>query len=74
MVSGAAFDQIAENMVDMETFAHMRASDHFGIPLIALRGISDGAEDLQHYGSWADALPALDRHLAAAVDLVIKQV
>ncbi len=74
VVSGAAFDQIAENMVDMETFAHMRASDHFGIPLIALRGISDGAEDLQHYGSWADALPALDRHLAAAVDLVIKQV
>jgi adenosylhomocysteine nucleosidase len=74
VVSGGGYDAIAEDMVDMETFAHMRACDRFGIPLIALRGISDGAEELQHYGSWADALPALDRHLAYAVDLVLAQV
>jgi adenosylhomocysteine nucleosidase len=74
VVSGGGYDDIAEDMVDMETFAHMRACDRFGIPLIALRGISDGAEELQHYGSWADALPALDRHLAHAVDLVLAQV
>ena len=74
VVSGSAYDTIAEDMVDMETFAHMRACDHFSIPLIALRGISDGAEDLQHYGSWADALPALDKHLAIAVDLILRQV
>jgi adenosylhomocysteine nucleosidase len=73
VVSGKGYDAIAEDMVDMETFAHMRACDHFGIPLIAIRGISDGAEELQHYGSWADALPALDEHLAIAVDLVLAQ-
>ncbi len=74
VVSGAAYDTIAEDMVDMETFAHMRACNFFNIPLIALRGISDGAEELQHYGSWAEALPALDNHLANAVDLVLAQV
>jgi adenosylhomocysteine nucleosidase len=74
VVSGAAYTTIVEDMVDMETFAHMRACDRFGIPLIALRGISDGGEELQHYGSWADALPALDKHLANAVDLVLGQV
>jgi adenosylhomocysteine nucleosidase len=74
VVSGAGYDGIAEDMVDMETFAHMRACDHFGIPLIAFRGISDGAEELQHFASWADALPALDAHLAHAVDLMLGQV
>ncbi|MCU0832293.1 MAG: 5'-methylthioadenosine/S-adenosylhomocysteine nucleosidase [Rhizobiaceae bacterium] len=73
VVSGAAYDAIAEDMVDMETFAHLRAAMHFDVPLIALRGISDGAEELQHYGSWADALPALDAHLAAAVDRLLAQ-
>jgi adenosylhomocysteine nucleosidase len=74
VISGSGYDAIAEDMVDMETFAHMRACDYFSIPLIALRGISDGAEELQHYGSWADALPALDEHLANAVDLVLAQI
>jgi adenosylhomocysteine nucleosidase len=74
VVSGEGYNAIAEDMVDMETFAHMRACDHFGLPLIALRGISDGAEELQHYGSWADALPALDQHLANAVDLVLAKI
>ena len=74
VVSGADYATIAEDMVDMETFAHMRACDHFGVKLIALRGISDGAEELQHYGSWADALPALDRHLAETVDMLLNQL
>ena len=74
VVSGTGYEAISEDMVDMETFAHMRACDHFSIPLIALRGISDGAEELQHFGSWADALPALDQHLASAVDLVLGQL
>lgn len=73
VVSGTAYDAIAEHMVDMETFAHMRACDHFGVPLIAFRGISDGAEELQHYESWADALPALDQNLVRAVDLLLEQ-
>ena len=74
VVSGAAYEAISEDMVDMETFAHMRSCNYFNVPLVALRGISDGAEELQHYGSWADALPALDKHLANAVDLILAQV
>lgn len=74
VVSGAAYDAIAEDMVDMETFAHFRACNVFNVPLVALRGISDGAEDLQTYANWADALPALDQHLATAVDLLLGQI
>jgi adenosylhomocysteine nucleosidase len=73
VVSGAAYDLIAEDMVDMETYAHLRAAMQFGVPLAGLRGISDGAEDLQHYGSWADALPALDAHLAEAAGMLLAQ-
>jgi adenosylhomocysteine nucleosidase len=74
VVSGAAYDRIDEDMVDMETYAHLRAAMRFGVPLIALRGISDGAEELRHFGSWADALPALDAHLAEAVEKVLAQI
>ena len=52
----------------METYAVLRACESFGVPLVGLRGISDGAEDLHHYDGWAALLPALDAHLAAAVD------
>ncbi|MTH78739.1 5'-methylthioadenosine/S-adenosylhomocysteine nucleosidase [Paracoccus aestuariivivens] len=68
IVSGAAYDQIAEDMVDMETFAHLRAAQRFGIPLIGLRGISDGAEELQHLSDWTQYLHVIDERLAAAVD------
>ena len=71
IVSGAGYAAIAEDMVDMETFAHLRACQHFGISLVALRGISDGADELRHYRDWADALPALDAHLAMAVDALM---
>lgn len=68
IVSGAAYDAIAEDMVDMETFAHLRAAQRFGIPLIGLRGISDGAEDLRHLADWTQYLHVIDERLAAAVD------
>lgn len=68
IVSGAAYDAIDADMVDMETYAVLRACERFGVPLVGLRGISDGAEDLHHYDGWAALLPALDGHLAAAVD------
>jgi len=67
IVSGAAYDSIEADMVDMETFAVWRACQVFGVPLIELRGISDGAEDLRHYRDWADCLPVIDRKLAEAV-------
>lgn len=74
IVSGTAYDLIAEDMVDMETFAHLRAAERFGIPLIGLRGISDGAEELQHLGDWTQYLHVIDERLAAAVDALREMV
>ena len=68
IVSGEAYTAIAAEMVDMETFAILRACQHFGIPLIALRGISDGAADLKHVGDWTEYLHVVDEKLAIAVD------
>jgi len=68
IVTGAAYDAIDADMVDMETHAVLRACEHFGVPLVGFRGISDGAADLRHYHDWTALLPALDGHLAAAVD------
>ncbi len=68
IVSGAAYDGIAAEMVDMETWAVLRACQRFGVPLIGLRGISDGASDLRHLRDWTDYLHVVDERLAAAVD------
>lgn len=70
VVSGAAYDGIDADMVDMETFAVLRACQKFGIPLIALRGISDGADELAHVGDWTQYLHVIDEKLAEAVDLI----
>lgn len=70
VVSGAAYDGIAEDMVDMETYAILRACQGFGIPLVALRGISDGNAELHHIDDWTQYLHIIDEKLAAAVDLV----
>lgn len=67
IVSGAAYDGIDAEMVDMETYAIVRACMTFGVPLIALRGISDGAADLQHVGDWTEYLHVIDEKLADAV-------
>ena len=68
IISGAAYDAIAEDMVDMETFACLRACQLFAVPLIALRGISDGAAELGHVGDWTEYLHIIDEKLAAAVE------
>ena len=70
VVSGAAYADIAEDMVDMESFAVQRACQQFGLPLVALRGISDGAEELAHIGDWTRYLDVIDGRLADAVDLL----
>lgn len=68
IVSGQAYAAIDADMVDMETFALLRACQHFEVPLIGLRGISDGARDLHHYDDWTELLGHLDEELAMIVD------
>lgn len=70
IVSGAAYDGIEADMVDMETFAVLRACHRFDVPLVALRGISDGAAELRHVGDWTEYLHVIDEKLAAAVGLL----
>ncbi len=68
IVSGQAYGTIAADMVDMETYSVVRACAGFGVPVIGLRGISDGAEDLHHIDDWTAYLHVIDERLAAAVD------
>ncbi|WP_027160979.1 5'-methylthioadenosine/S-adenosylhomocysteine nucleosidase [Mesorhizobium sp. WSM1293] len=67
IITGAAYDVVNADMVDMETFACLRACQLFDIPLIGLRGISDGAADLRHVGDWTEYLEVIDEKLAEAV-------
>ncbi|TJW57044.1 MAG: 5'-methylthioadenosine/S-adenosylhomocysteine nucleosidase, partial [Mesorhizobium sp.] len=67
IISGSAYDAITEDMVDMETFACLRACQLFGVPLVGLRGISDGAADLRHVDDWKEYLHVIDKKLADAV-------
>ncbi|MFD1883128.1 5'-methylthioadenosine/S-adenosylhomocysteine nucleosidase [Paracoccus pacificus] len=69
IVSGpAAYARIAEDMVDMESWAVLRACQHFRLPMIGLRGISDGAAELSHIGDWTQYLHHIDQRLAATLD------
>lgn len=74
IVSGSAYDLVDADMVDMETYAHLRACQLFGIPLIGLRGISDGADDLNHIDDWTEYLHIIDVNLSKAVDLVMEAI
>ena len=71
IVSGSAYDAIDADMVDMETFALLRSCNRFGLPLIGLRGISDGKEELKHVGNWTEYLHVIDEKLAVAVDRLL---
>lgn len=68
VVSGQAYDNILEHMVDMETYAVLRSCQRFGLPLIALRGISDGDRELGALADWTQYLGIIDVKLAEAVD------
>lgn len=70
VVSGAAYDGVDADMVDMETFAVLRACQSFGLPLMALRGISDGAAELGELADWTRYLDVIDTKLALAVDAI----
>ena len=68
IVSGSAYDLVAADMVDMETFAVLRCCQVFGLPLIGLRGISDGKAELKHVDNWTEYLHVIDETLAGVVD------
>ncbi|MFZ1814677.1 MAG: 5'-methylthioadenosine/S-adenosylhomocysteine nucleosidase [Rhizobiaceae bacterium] len=68
IVSGAAYGAIGADMVDMETYAVKRACMVHDVPLVGLRGISDGAKELAHVDDWTQYLHVVDERLAAAVD------
>ena len=72
IVSGSAYDTIDADMVDMETYAVLRACMQFDVPLIGLRGISDGAADLHHVDDWTEFLHVIDEKLANAVDRLME--
>ncbi|MEM5502137.1 5'-methylthioadenosine/S-adenosylhomocysteine nucleosidase [Ahrensia kielensis] len=74
IVSGADYDEIDADMVDMETFAILRACMAFDVPMIGLRGISDGNEALSKLSDWTQYLHVVDQNLAHAVDLLEAQV
>ena len=71
VVSGAAYGAIDAEMVDMETWALVRAAQAFGVPLIALRGVSDGRAELKALEDWTSTLHHVDENLAAALDALI---
>ena len=73
IVSGAAYAAIDSDMVDMETFSIARACMRHKLPLIGLRGISDGAAELTHIGDWTAYLHIIDAKLALVVDQLLDQ-
>ena len=70
IVTGPAYDAITQDMVDMETFAVQRACMQAGVPLIALRGISDGTSDLTDLHDWTEYLHVIDEKLAGAITIL----
>lgn len=70
IVSGDAYDLIDADMVDMESYAVCRVCQKAGVPMIGLRGISDGAAPLDGLMDWTRYLHVVDERLADAVDLL----
>lgn len=68
IISGKAYDAIAADMVDMETYAVFRAAERLKLPVIGLRGISDGRSDLTGLHDWLEFLHILDEKLATTLD------
>ncbi len=74
IISGRAYDAIDADMVDMETYAVVRAAAPLGVPVIGLRGISDGRADLTGLNDWLEFLHVLDEKLALVIDAMHEHV
>ncbi|KCV82547.1 5'-methylthioadenosine/S-adenosylhomocysteine nucleosidase [Actibacterium atlanticum] len=70
IISGAMYQDIDADLVDMETFAILRACHQFDLPLIALRGVSDGDAELSDVTDWTEYLHIIDEKLAAIIDQI----
>lgn len=70
VVSGDHWNRVSADMVDMETYAVARAARTFGVPLVGLRGVSDGPGELAGAHDWHKLLGYLDGELAKVVDLL----
>jgi adenosylhomocysteine nucleosidase len=74
IVSGAVYDAVESDMVDMETYSVLRAARRFRLPMIGLRGISDGRSELTGFHDWAEYLHVIDEKLSANLDRFGKSV
>ncbi|CAN5266972.1 5'-methylthioadenosine/S-adenosylhomocysteine nucleosidase [soil metagenome] len=74
IISGAGYHAIEADMVDMESYAVLRAARRFGVPTIGLRGISDGQTELTGLHDWTEYLHVIDERLAAAVETFRRHV
>lgn len=70
IVSGAAYEAIDADMVDMETYAILRVCLVYNLPLIGIRGVSDGQNELMKLMDWTASLDVIDNKLALAVDII----
>lgn len=59
---------IPAEMVDMETWAIVRACMRFETQVIGVRGISDGHAPVKGITCWTDYLHVIDEKLATVVD------
>jgi adenosylhomocysteine nucleosidase len=59
-----SFKDIPEDCVDMETYSIARIGYDFKIPVIGLRGISDGKENVIGIKSWENYLSFIDEKIS----------
>jgi adenosylhomocysteine nucleosidase len=74
IVTGRGYDAVDADMVDMESFAVYRAARRFDVPMIGLRGISDGRSELGGLHDWMEYLHEIDQKLAGAIAAFADQV
>jgi adenosylhomocysteine nucleosidase len=74
VIVGDEFSEQTADMVDMESFAVKRVCQAFDIPMIVVRGISDGKEELQKFDDWTELLPELDQKFAKATAQIFDEL
>lgn len=62
--SAISFKDISQDCVDMETYAIARVGYDFQIPVIGLRGISDGKQDSVGIATWEEYLHIIDQKIS----------